>query len=229
MARPGIQSVALAVLLALAPAVQAGIYKWVDEKGVVNYSNTPPPESSKSVKRLEEETGRVSTIQAYDYSRAAAPARDRALQDRIARLEQELARSRQMAAIDEAMALEAHRQWRERCFAQRRVDCDDPNAWFEPGWGYGFGGGTVVGARRVPGMFRPTPVFAVGGGGVIGPFFRSPPGDLAVGPGPYGIGAGIVRVPPGGVVVGPGPGGIGSAYYPAAAPRAPARLARAPR
>jgi Domain of unknown function (DUF4124) len=35
----------LAVLLTLAaaPAAAAGTYKWVDDKGVVNYSNAPPP------------------------------------------------------------------------------------------------------------------------------------------------------------------------------------------
>jgi hypothetical protein len=37
------------VLLALAPAAQAETYKWVDEKGVVNYSNTPPPNATKAV------------------------------------------------------------------------------------------------------------------------------------------------------------------------------------
>ena len=32
----------LAVLFAAAPLAQAETYKWVDERGVVNYSNTPP-------------------------------------------------------------------------------------------------------------------------------------------------------------------------------------------
>jgi len=31
-----------ALLLAAAPMAQAETYKWVDERGVVNYSNTPP-------------------------------------------------------------------------------------------------------------------------------------------------------------------------------------------
>jgi hypothetical protein len=36
------------LLLALAPAAQAETYKWVDEKGVVNYSNAPPPNAAKA-------------------------------------------------------------------------------------------------------------------------------------------------------------------------------------
>jgi Domain of unknown function (DUF4124) len=32
----------LAVLFVAAPLAQAETYKWVDERGVVNYSNTPP-------------------------------------------------------------------------------------------------------------------------------------------------------------------------------------------
>ena len=37
-----------ALLLALAPAAQAETYKWVDERGVVNYSNTPPPSAARA-------------------------------------------------------------------------------------------------------------------------------------------------------------------------------------
>jgi len=37
-----VRALVLAALL-IAPLAQAETYKWVDEKGVVNYSNTPPP------------------------------------------------------------------------------------------------------------------------------------------------------------------------------------------
>jgi hypothetical protein len=45
-----------ALLLALAAALpaMAETYKWVDAKGVVNYSNTPPPESARNSKVVEE-------------------------------------------------------------------------------------------------------------------------------------------------------------------------------
>ncbi len=216
MATHNVRSAALAALLLAAPAAHAEIYKWVDEKGVVNYANTPP-ENRQSVK-LDETQGRVSTIEAYDYARDGATKREQALQERVARLEQEVARGRQVAATDELAAAEAYRRWREQCFAQRRIDCDDPDAAaLDPGYVHPFPivqPVRPVPARRVPGMYRPTPKFAVGGGGVIGPYFRPPLGGIAVGPGPYGIGAGLNRAPPGGVVVGPGPGGVGSAYYP---------------
>lgn len=39
---------ALLLLLVLAPLAQAQTYKWVDERGVVNYSNTPPPAAAKA-------------------------------------------------------------------------------------------------------------------------------------------------------------------------------------
>ena len=42
MAMHTVQLATLAALLVLAPTVRAEVYKWVDEKGVVNYSNTPP-------------------------------------------------------------------------------------------------------------------------------------------------------------------------------------------
>jgi hypothetical protein len=208
-----IRIASLAALLALAPMVHAETYKWVDEKGVVNYSNTPPA-NAKSVK-LDEDQGRVSTIESYDYSRGGAGTREKALQDRVTRLEQDAAYARRAAAMDEVAAAEAYRLWREQCFAQRRVDCDDLYAGgYDPGYLYPSPVAAPVRARRVPGMFRPTPRFAVGGGGVVGPYFKPPPGGIAVGPGPYGIGAGLVRAPAGGVVVGPGPAGVGSAYYP---------------
>ena len=48
-------SLALILILATAP-VQAGTFKWVDERGVINYSNAPPPSASaaKSVQAVEE-------------------------------------------------------------------------------------------------------------------------------------------------------------------------------
>src|SRR5262249_58496569 len=39
---------ALVVVALAAPLAQAQTYKWVDERGVVNYSNTPPPKPAKA-------------------------------------------------------------------------------------------------------------------------------------------------------------------------------------
>ncbi|HLB13338.1 MAG TPA: DUF4124 domain-containing protein [Burkholderiales bacterium] len=207
-----VQLATLAALLALAPAVHADVYKWIDDKGVVNYSNTPPA-SRKSVK-LDEEQGRVSTIEAYDYSKSGAARREQVLQERVARLEQEVALGRQTAAQDAAAAAEAYRVWREQCIAQRRVDCDGPYvaSFIDPG--VIFPGAAVRPPRRVAGAYIPTDKIAIGVGGVVGPYFKPPPGGIVVGPGPYGIGGGYQRAAPGGVVLGPGPYGIGAAFHP---------------
>ncbi len=212
MAMPSAQLATFAALLALAPVVHAEVYKWVDDKGVVNYTSTPPP-NRKSAK-LDEDQGRVSTIQAYDYSRSGAPRREQALQERVARLEDELARGRQVAAVDAAASAEAYRVWREQCFAQRRVDCDGPYAASFVDPGFFFPGAAVRPPRRVAGAYIPTDKIAIGVGGVVGPYFKPPPGGIVVGPGPYGIGGGYQLASPGGVVLGPGPYGIGAAFHP---------------
>ncbi len=59
----GRSSLAILVLLALAaPPLQAETFKWVDEKGVTNYSNAPPPsgKTAKSVRTVED---RISTYE----------------------------------------------------------------------------------------------------------------------------------------------------------------------
>ena len=50
----------LVALLAFASAAQAETYKWVDERGVINYSNTPPPAVAKAAQSVAE---RVSTYE----------------------------------------------------------------------------------------------------------------------------------------------------------------------
>jgi hypothetical protein len=204
---------ALAASLLLALPAHAQIYKWVDDKGVVNYTGTPPA-NRKSV-ALDEEQGRVSTIQAVDYSKVGAARREQALQARVARLEEEVARGQQTAALDAAAAADAYRVWREQCIAQRRVDCDAPYAasFVDPGYAF-FPGGAVARPRRVAGAYIPTDKVAIGVGGVIGQYFKPPPGGFVVGPGPAGIGGGWRPASPGGVVLGPGPAGIGAAFHP---------------
>ena len=53
----------LASLVAAAPLAQAETYKWVDERGVVNYSNAPPPDSAKGAIPAQTVPDRVSTYQ----------------------------------------------------------------------------------------------------------------------------------------------------------------------
>jgi hypothetical protein len=212
----GSTGVLLAAVIAAGMA-HAQVYKWTDERGVVNYSSTPPP-AGRSARRVDEDRGRVSTIPTEPGAAAAAKG-DRALRERVDRLEQDVASQRQSAAATEAASAESWRRWLEQCRADRRTDCDDPNpAYYDPGYGYVHPPGVVRPPLRPgrpgPGEFRPTPFVKEGAGGVVGPYYRPPPGGIAAGSGPYGIGGGYAPAPPGGVIVAPGPGGVGAQYVP---------------
>lgn len=216
---------ALAALVVLAGAAHAQVYKWVDDKGVVNYSSTPPPKG-KGVVKLDED--RVTTIPAPEMRRDdPAAAADPALRRRVDQLERETTAQRQSAAQQEAAAAETHRRWVEQCRADRRVDCDDPGrgAYVDPGYGYAnppvYARPRPLPAPAAPFAYQPTPYVAQGGGGVVGPYLRPPPGGVVVGPGPYGIGGGYNRASPGGVVLAPGPAGIGAQYVPVPESSAP--------
>ncbi len=210
------QLVALGVVLAFPLVALAQVYKWTDDKGVVNYSSTPP--DNRKSQKLDEDKGRVSTIEAQDFSKTDAARREQALKDRVDRLEQDAQRNRQTATAQEFATAEAQRQWRERCIAERRTDCDDPYAGaYDPGYYTPYGvrpGVRPLPQRPGPGQFRPTPDVAVGGGGVVGPHLKPPPSGVVVGPGTAGVGAGYTTAPPGGVVITPGPAGVGAQYRP---------------
>jgi hypothetical protein len=112
---------ALGAALWVAPLAEAQVYKWVDERGVVNYSTTPP--ANRPSTKVDEDSGRVSTIRAPDQSRTQETQRERALQQRVDELERDAA-SRQSPPQQD---IAAQRQSREDCLAQRRIDCDDPS------------------------------------------------------------------------------------------------------
>ncbi|MGE5791408.1 MAG: DUF4124 domain-containing protein [Bacteroidota bacterium] len=217
---------ALTCAVALTGPVHGQVYKWVDDKGVVNYSSSPPPKGKKVVK-LDEESGRVTTVRAPDARREdPGAAVDPALRRRVDQLEREAAAQRQTAAQQEAAAAEVYRRWVEQCRAERRVDCDDPSRGaLDPGYGYAYPpyASPPIGAttRPAPGTFRPTPNIVQGGGGAVGPYYRPPPGGIAAGSGSYGIGGGYNPAPAGGVIVAPGPGGIGAQYVPVPESSAP--------
>ena len=209
--------VALGIVLASPLVALAQVYKWTDDKGVVNYSSTPP--DNRKSQKLDEDKGRVSTIEAQDFSKTDAARKEQALKERVDRLEQDAQRNRQTATAQEFAAVEAQRQWRERCIADRRTDCDDPYAagGYDPCYYTPYGvrpGVRPLPQRPGPGQFRPTPDVAVGGGGVVGPYLKPPPSGIVVGPGTAGVGAGYGAAPPGGVVITPGPAGVGAQYRP---------------
>jgi len=68
-------SIVLAALLALmlsVPLQAQSVYKWTDEKGVVHYSDQPPPDQAKAERlqirtlTVQREEGRVEASQAQD-------------------------------------------------------------------------------------------------------------------------------------------------------------------
>jgi len=98
--------VAAAVLVSPAGAQ---LYKWVDDKGVTNYGSAPPA-NARNVEKLDE--SRVSTVPGLKPDVAQGTA-DRPQQPPVDKP------NAQAGAGTDAQA-------RERCIAERRVDCDDP-------------------------------------------------------------------------------------------------------
>jgi hypothetical protein len=148
-------SALLSVLsLAAGPAL-AQVYKWVDEKGVVNYSNEAP--ADRKATQLDPKAARVSTIGTDDSSKrgatSLASASESVLSQKIDSLERKLDAERYARGVAEAQAQSAADSWYQQCLRDRRVDCDyagmDPYS-YDYGYGPYYGYWPVVGARRNP-------------------------------------------------------------------------------
>ncbi len=115
----------LCVALAAAAPAGAQVYKWVDDKGVVNYSGDPP--ANRKSAQLDPNSVSVSVYTTDKSSAQAADsggANERLLGQRIESLERRLDAerySRQLAADAEAKALALQY---EQCVRDRRVDCE---------------------------------------------------------------------------------------------------------
>jgi hypothetical protein len=126
------RSAVAAIALVVAVPAWAQIYKWVDEKGVVNYSSRPPAGRKSTV--LDPNSVSVSTYTPDESltqaSKAKPSATERALAERVAGLERRLEAerySRQLQADAQTRALDARF---EQCLRDRYVDCE--YAGFEP-------------------------------------------------------------------------------------------------
>jgi hypothetical protein len=87
-----------AVLLAVAAApfvAHADLYKWVDDQGVVNYSDSPPAKAKSS--KVDESAGTLSVFPGMSKEELAR-ARERSAEMRADRLERENAELRARAA-----------------------------------------------------------------------------------------------------------------------------------
>jgi len=61
---------ALLLLVLVAPLAWAQQYRWVDEKGHVHYSDTPPPASAKSAEKKNLKPNQMGEQQNYELTRA---------------------------------------------------------------------------------------------------------------------------------------------------------------
>jgi hypothetical protein len=86
-----------ALALAAPLAAQAEIYRWVDDRGVINYSSIRPA-GVKKVTQIAEDSGRVSTVPGIS-PELIAQQRQLELEARIQRLERELYEQRARDAM----------------------------------------------------------------------------------------------------------------------------------
>jgi hypothetical protein len=105
--------------LATAESAPAQIYRWVDERGVVNYANRAPSDG-RQVARVDARESRVSIIPIVSRGTrsAALPPLAVPVPGGFPGAVDRLTVSNVQGALE----------WRERCFAERRVDCTNPTA-----------------------------------------------------------------------------------------------------
>jgi hypothetical protein len=157
----------------LAPlAAEAELYRWVDDRGVVNYSNIRP-EGVKKVAQLEKDS-RVTTVPGVSADEAAR-LRQRELEARIERLERELDEARARSAVaPAAYPYPAYDPWYAAypAYAYPAYSAVFYGAYYPAyfrGYGYRFAGRPAfpprvhpVGPSRVHAAGRPAPVAARG-------------------------------------------------------------------
>ena len=123
-----LSSAVAALLLATAPAF-AQVYKWVDDKGVVNYSNEAPPNRNSTV--LDPKATRISVYTPDDALKRGG-ASERSLSEKIDRLERKLDAeryARQRTADEQTQVMDDRY---DQCVRDRRVDCDYGDPYYAP-------------------------------------------------------------------------------------------------
>lgn len=107
-----------AALAAALPALAADTYKWVDERGVVTYSNTPPPATGKQPNKVDAVGDRMTVYTPDERLRQA-------IQSAGERKANPAATSPVVSRTTRTVPNAAAQQSAyERCVAQRRTDCD---------------------------------------------------------------------------------------------------------
>lgn len=146
--------IGLVAILASAPA-SAQIYKWVDERGVTNYSSQPPADAAKTVAVVEDKVSFYTPDKALTQAiEAARQGGNQALSERVSSLERQLEAerwARQYASAGEAPVAY------DPCRGGRTVDCGG----FYSGYYYPYASTVVIYPfRHLPGRIpqaRPKP------------------------------------------------------------------------
>lgn len=163
----------LACTLATATASAATVYKWIDEKGVVNYTTTPPDHrKAKTVDAAPAVAGTGGTPD-YDEGRywreRSQREASRDLRDERLRGETEALRQTQLRQEAASRAAETKQKTAlelaiTQCKTERRVDCDSA-PYGNPGGTYGYPGypvyPVVVVVRHRPATAATIPYFSV--------------------------------------------------------------------
>ena len=112
----------LLLALAAAPAAYGQMYKWVDERGVTNYSNEPP--RGQKVTPVQDRVSTYSSVPAPGISASTGASAPDPMRARAQAAERQLELERQqrgLAAEDEAAR---RRRAYDECVRARGVDCD---------------------------------------------------------------------------------------------------------
>ena len=113
-------ALALSGALAVPFGSHAEVYKWVDERGVINYG-TKPPRDAVNVMKVDASGSNLRIIPtALPRTVPAQP--ERPLDNRRGGMAGSAVDRATLDQLDRALS------WRERCFAERRVDCMNPTA-----------------------------------------------------------------------------------------------------
>lgn len=101
-------------LIFLVPPLDARIYRWVDDGGIVHYSTTPPPAAAQREMRVLDAQGRQQQVRpappTAEERERAAEAREQQRQEALRR-EEERARQQAELAAREVRALQLHRAY----------------------------------------------------------------------------------------------------------------------
>jgi len=171
-----VKAVAAGLALTLAGGASAStVYKWTDERGVVNYSTAPPPDARRPVAintafAIENrDPAALEEARYWREKRQREALRD--VEERRVRREAEEGRDALVwrQAYAASLAAEAasnqRRQAYDQCMRQRRIDCDNPQA--GSSYGYGYPSPVIEAGRSHQSIGQAAP-FPVGGGYSLG-------------------------------------------------------------